>query len=100
MEALCGANGARRTTGAAPAAKGRGKGRWCRHRGDGSGSDGTVYERHCGLVVTVVEKIDQLGQKTPASDGAGMINDFRLWGSLWCRQMGVPLSEEGGDIEG
>ena len=100
MEALCGANGARRTTGAAPAAKGRGKGRWCRHRGDGSGSDGTVDERHCGLVVTVVEKIDQLGQKTPASNGAGMINDFRLWGSLKWRRRGGPPATRGGDIEG
>ena len=32
--------------------------------------------------------------------GAGMVDDFRLWGSRRCRRMGVTLSEGGGDIEG
>ena len=44
--------------------------------GDESGSDWDTVERHGGLNV-VVEKIDQLEQETPASNGTGMIDNFR-----------------------
>ena len=39
-------------------------------------------------------------RKTQASNGREMIDDFRLRGSLKWRRRGVPLSGEGGDIEG
>lgn len=43
-------------------------------------ADWDTVERHGGLNV-VLEKIDQLEQETPASNGAGTIDDFRLRGS-------------------
>ena len=43
-------------------------------------ADWDIVERHGGLNV-VMEKIDQLEQETPASNGRGMIDDFRLRGS-------------------
>ena len=42
----------------------------------------------------------QWEQENPASNAREMIDDFHLWGSLKCRRRGVPLSDEGGDIEG
>ena len=60
---------------------------------------GDTVERHGGLDA-VVDKIDRAEEETEASAGAGMVDDFRLWGSSRCRRMGVTLSEGGGDIEG
>ncbi len=43
---------------------------------------------------------DESEQETGSPNDPGIIDDFRLWGSRRCRQMCVPLSEGGGDIEG
>ena len=51
-------------------------------------ADRAMVERHGGLNV-VMEKIDQLEQETPASNGAGMIDDFRLRGSRTWRTRSV-----------
>ena len=52
-------------------------------------ADWDTVERHGGLNV-VMEKINQLEQETPASNGAGMIDDFRLRGSrTWRTRSGL-----------
>ena len=52
-------------------------------------ADRDTVERHGGLNVAM-EKIDQLEQETPASNGAGMIDDFRLRGSrTWRTRSGL-----------
>ena len=61
-----------------------------------SGGSVTV-ERHGGFDV-VMEKIVPWEQENPVSNGRDMIDDFRLWGSLRCRQMGVLLSDQGGHL--
>ena len=49
-----------------------------------------TVERHDGLSV-VMEKLDQWEQENPASNGRGMIDDFRLWGSRrWSRTNAPP----------
>ncbi len=53
-----------------------------------------AVERHGGLDV-IVEKIDQWEQKNPASNGRGMIDDFRLWGSRTWRRMGDTVTNGG-----
>ena len=58
-----------------------------------------TVERHGGRD-PVVDKIDQAEEEAAALSGAGMVDDFRLWGSSRCRRMTVTLSEGGGDIEG
>ena len=58
-----------------------------------------TVERHGGFDV-VMEKTVRREQHDPASNGHEMIDKFRLWGSLNWRRRGVPLSGEGGDIEG
>ena len=49
-----------------------------------------TIERHAGLDV-VMEKIVQWEQAIPASNGRGLIDDFRLWGSRrWSRTDAPP----------
>ena len=62
-------------------------------------TDFEIIEGYGGWDV-VVNRVIQVEKLSASTDGPGMIDDFRLWGSLRCRQMGVPLSDEGGDIEG
>ena len=57
-------------------------------------ADWAMVERFAGLNV-VMEKIVQSEQENPASNGPGMIDDFRLWWSRRCRQMGRYLSDGG-----
>ena len=40
-----------------------------------------------------MDKIDQAEEETAASAGAGLIDDFHLWGSLWWRRMGEYSTE-------
>ena len=52
-------------------------------------ADQAMVERYGGLNV-VMEKIDQMEQETPASNGAGMIDNFRLRGSrTWRTRSGL-----------
>ncbi len=53
-----------------------------------------TVERHGGFDV-FMEKIVQWEQENPASNGRGMIDDFRLRGSRRCRRMGGHLSDGG-----
>ena len=53
-----------------------------------------TVERHASLDV-VMEKIVQWEQENPASNGRGMIDDFRLRGSRPCRHMGDHLTKGG-----
>ena len=62
-------------------------------------TDWETLERHGGWDA-VVTKVIQSEQETGSSDDRGMIDDFHLWGSRRCRQMGVTLSDRGGDIKG
>ena len=53
-------------------------------------ADWAMVERHGGFDV-VMEKIVQWEQENPASNGRGMIDDFRLWGSSrWSRTNAPP----------
>ena len=52
-------------------------------------ADRDTVERHGGLGAAL-KKINQLKQETPALNGQGMIDDFRLWGSRRCRQTNAP----------
>ena len=52
---------------------------------------GSGHRRHHGGLDVVIEKIVQWQQKNPASNGRGMIDDFRLWGSRrWSRTNAPP----------
>ena len=62
-------------------------------------TDFEIIERYGGWDA-VIERVLQVEELSASTDGPGMIDGFRLWGALRCRQMGVPLSEGGGDIEG
>jgi len=62
-------------------------------------ADWDTVERY-GSLNAVLKVMNELAQECPVSNGRGMIDDFRLWGSRRCRRMGVTLSEGGGDIEG
>ena len=57
-----------------------------------SQADWDTVERHGGFDAAI-EKINQFEQATPASNGRGMIDDFRLWGSSRCRRMGEYSTE-------
>ena len=48
-------------------------------------ADWDIVERRAGLHVGA-EKIDPWKQENPASNGRGLIDDFRLWGSPRCQQ--------------
>ena len=62
-------------------------------------TDWETLDRHGGIDA-VVERVLQVEEQSASTDGPGMIDDFRLWGSLRCRQMGVPLSEGGVTLKG
>ena len=62
-------------------------------------TDWDIIERYGGFDA-VIEKVLQVEKQSASTNDQGMIDDFHLWGSRRCRQMGVPLSEGGGDIEG
>ena len=58
-------------------------------RQDLADAERDTAERHGGLNV-VMEKIDQLGQETPACNGRALIDDFRPWGSrTWRTRMAI-----------
>ena len=52
-------------------------------------ADWDTVERH-GCFNAVVEKIIQREQENPASNGRGLIDDFRLWGSRWWSRTNAP----------
>ena len=54
-------------------------------------TDWDTLERHGGIDA-VMKKIVQWEQENPASNGRGMIDDFRLRGARPCRHMGEPLT--------
>ena len=58
-------------------------------------TDWDMIERHGGFDA-VVEKVLQVEEQSASTNGPGMMDDFRLWGSRRCCRMGVPLSEGGG----
>ena len=62
-------------------------------------TDFDTIERYGGFDA-VIEKVLQVEKQSASTNDQGMIDDFHLWGSRRCRQMGVTLSEGGGDIEG
>ena len=62
-------------------------------------TDFDTIERHGGWDA-VVTKVIQSEQEAASSNDQGLIDNFHLWGSRRCRQMGVPLSDAGGDIKG
>ena len=51
-------------------------------------ADWDTIDHHGGLNA-VMEKIHQLRQANPESTGAGLIDNFRLWGSRRCRHIGA-----------
>ena len=55
-------------------------------------ADGDTVERYGGLNAAL-KKINQLAQENPVSNGRGMIDDFRLWGSRRCRRINAPLTK-------
>ena len=59
-----------------------------------SQADWDTVERHGGFDAAI-EKINRFEQATPASNGRGMIDDFRLWGSRTWRHMGGPVTKGG-----
>ena len=58
-------------------------------------ADWETLEPYGGLDAAM-RKIHQFEQQHPNFNGPGMIDDFRLWGSSRCRQMGRHLSDGGG----
>ena len=62
-------------------------------------ADWEALEPYGGLDAAL-RKIHQFEQQNPNFNGPGSIDDFRLWGSRRCRQMGVTLLDGGGDIKG
>ena len=62
-------------------------------------TDWETVERHGGWDA-VVAKVIQSEQEAAPSNDQGMIDDFHLWGSRRCRQMGVTVSDGGSDIKG
>ena len=62
-------------------------------------TDFDTIERHGGWEA-VVTKVIQVEEQSASTNDQGMIDNFHLWGSRRCRQMGVPLFDGGGDIEG
>ena len=58
-------------------------------------ADWEALEPYGGLDAAL-RKIHQFEQQNPNFNGPGSIDDFRLWGSRRCRQMGVTLLDGGG----
>ena len=61
-----------------------------------AGADWDTVERYGGLNAAL-KKMNQLARESPLSNGRGMIDDFRLWGSRRCRRGGVRLTNAGSD---
>ena len=59
-----------------------------------SRADWETVERHGGFDIAV-DKMIELDQQTASNNDSGMIDDFRLWGSRRCRQMGRHLFDGG-----
>ena len=59
---------------------------------------GKPFPRHGGFK-PAIKKILQGEQANPASNGPGMIDEFRLWGSRPCRRMGGHLTKGGRRME-
>ena len=70
-----------------------------RFDGNAGGFRGQDTVERSGGFDVVMEKIVQWEQETPASNGAGMIDDFRLWGSRRRRRGGVRLTNVGSDTQ-
>ncbi len=58
-------------------------------------TDFDTIERHGGWDA-VVTKVIQVEEQSASTNDQGMIDNFHLWGSRRCRQMGVPLFDGGG----
>ena len=57
-------------------------------------TDWDTLERHGGIDAAI-EKVLQVEEQSASTNDPGMIDDFRLWGSRRCRQMGRHLSDGG-----
>ena len=57
-------------------------------------ADWDTVERYGGLNAAL-RKMNELARESPLSNGRGMIDDFRLWGSRRCRRKGGPLTQGG-----
>ena len=60
-------------------------------------TDWDTLERHGGIGAAI-ERVLQVEEQSASTNGPGMIDDFRLWGSSRCRQMSVHVSDGGEDI--
>ena len=56
--------------------------------------DWETLEPYGGLDAAM-RKLHQLEQQSPNINGFGMMDEFRLWGSRWCRRMHAPLTKVG-----
>ena len=57
-------------------------------------TDWDTLERHGGINAAI-KKVLQVEAQSASTNDLGMIDDFRLWGSRRCRQMGRHVSEGG-----
>ena len=57
-------------------------------------TDWDTLERHGGIDAAI-KKVLQVEEQSASTNDPGMIDDFRLWGSRRCRQMGRHLSDGG-----
>ena len=57
-------------------------------------TDWDTLERHGGIDAAI-QKVLQVEEQSASTNDPGMIDDFRLWGSRRCRQMGRHLSDGG-----
>ena len=57
-------------------------------------TDWDTLERHGGIDAAI-KKVLQVEAQSASTNDLGMIDDFRLWGSRRCRQMGRHVSEGG-----
>ena len=55
---------------------------------------GETLERHGGIDAAI-KRVLQVEEQSASTNDPGMIDDFRLWGSSRCRQMGRHLSDGG-----
>ena len=62
-------------------------------------TDWETLDRHGGWDAAV-EKVFQVEEQSASSNAPGMIDDFRLWGSIRCRQMARRSLDQEDDIEG
>ncbi len=57
-------------------------------------TDWDTLERHGGIDAAI-ERVLQVEEQSASTNGPGMIDHFRLWGSRRCRQMGRHVSDGG-----